>query len=382
MSEMLKSEQVVVLGQSQRQGELYEQAVRDLNAVISVKNKYEHILQHMDTCVFLVDQAGFVSFVNIPMAKLLKVSRALLTGCDLKTLLRHPLIPRSRRKLIYRVYIEMFQRRRTYYEFSDSDNRHYLVTVTYPDELDGDYLISVKDVTDFRRIEQSAYRNDKLAMLGKIAAAIAHEIRNPLTSVRGFIQLLQPYLAKVGKEEYGNVIVQEIDRANEIIHEFLNSSKPSAPVIVDTDVTSLLKEVILLTESSALLAGCEIRLEHADEALLRVDAKQIKQVLLNVVKNAVEAIKGSDNDGRGIVRITCHKAGSYAQISVQDNGRGMDAVTQSRLFDPFFTTKEEGTGLGLAVCYRIIKNHSGFVQVESEPGMGTTILVVLPLKPR
>ena len=103
------------------------------------------------------------------------------------------------------------------------------MTVTYGDQMDGDFLFSVKDVSDYKQIEQTAYQNDKLAMLGRISASIAHEIRNPLTAIRGFIQLLRPHLLQLGKDEYARIILTEIDRANDIIYEFLNSSKPSAP---------------------------------------------------------------------------------------------------------------------------------------------------------
>lgn len=151
--------------------------------------------------------------------------------------------------------------------------------------MDGDFLLSVKDVSDFKRIEQTAYQNDKLAMLGKISAAIAHEIRNPLTAIRGFIQLLRPHLVELGKDEYARIILTEIDRANDIIHEFLNSSKPSAPQKSTVSVSSLLKEVVLLTESEAVMKGCQMMLHAPEEELLvSIDVKQIKQVLLNIIK--------------------------------------------------------------------------------------------------
>jgi signal transduction histidine kinase len=269
--------------------------------------------------------------------------------------------------------------RRFHGEFQDVNGRFLLVSISQIDELDGDYLVSVKDVSEYKQIEQTAFQNDKLAMLGKIAAAIAHEIRNPLTSIRGFIQLLNPYLKEIGKQEYGRIILSEIDRANDIIYEFLNSSKPSAPMKQKVLVGSLLKESILLSESEALMKGCELHSEIFDHLLtVSVDVKQIKQVLLNIMKNAMDAIVEVKEERKGRIDISARREGKYTLISIRDNGKGMQKTTLNRLFDPFFTTKEEGTGLGLSVSYRIIRNHGGTIQVDSQLNEGTEFLIYLP----
>lgn len=350
------------------------------NSFQSVASKYENVLQHMDSGIVLFDSEGYISFVNVLMGRYLGVPRRSLLGLDLPGLASFPGLSRSFRKLVVKLHREMFLYRLRYHEVIDEHGRHFLVTATYGEELDGDILISVKDVTEFKKIEQSAYQNDKLAMLGKIAAAIAHEIRNPLTSIRGFMQLLRPHLVQLGKEEYARIVIDEIDRANDIIYEFLNSSKPSTPVKKEVHVDSLLKEVKLLFESEAILKGCDIELSPIDPALtVCVDVKQAKQVLLNIVKNSLDAIGGSTKAQRGMIGISAVKQSSKVMIMVQDNGTGMDYHTQSKLFDPFFTTKLEGTGLGLAVCYRIIKNHGGHIQVDSDIGTGTRFKITLPL---
>ncbi|TNJ60651.1 PAS domain-containing protein [Paenibacillus hemerocallicola] len=350
------------------------------NSFQSVASKYENVLQHMDSGIVLFDSEGYISFVNVLMGRYLGVPRRSLLGLDLPGLASYSGLSRSFRKLIVKLHREMFLYRLRYHEVIDEHGRHFLVTATYGEELDGDILISVKDVTEFKKIEQSAYQNDKLAMLGKIAAAIAHEIRNPLTSIRGFMQLLRPHLVQLGKEEYARIVIDEIDRANDIIYEFLNSSKPSTPVKKEVHVDSLLKEVKLLFESEAILKGCDIELSPIDPALtICVDVKQAKQALLNIVKNSLDAIGGSTKAQRGMIGISAVKQSSKVMIMVQDNGTGMDYHTQSKLFDPFFTTKLEGTGLGLAVCYRIIKNHGGHIQVDSDIGTGTQFKITLPL---
>lgn len=350
------------------------------DSLIELKNKYENVLQHLDSGIALFNASGCVSFVNMKMARLIGVPRKALIGHHLFELLQSKNIPRRVRKSLLHMYREMVDYRTPYYELISPQGRHLLVTITYEDELGGDVLISVKDVTEFKRIEQAAYQNDKLAILGKISASIAHEIRNPLTSIRGFIQFLKPDFVALGKQEYAEIILSEIDRANQIIYEFLNASKPTAPVVSRIQVASLLKEVMLLFESDALLNQYKIEVEPVDPDMhIAVDVRQVKQVLMNIVKNAVEAVMakpGSD----GFIRITAERERSWIKISVHDNGNGMDVDTVSRLFDPFFTTKQEGTGLGLSVSYRIIKNHGGKIDVRSKPGEGTTFTIRLAEK--
>jgi len=350
------------------------------HSVQSVKNKYENMMQHMDCGIAIFDQHGYLSFINIEMSKLLRIPRRLLVGCNLKSLLLHPSLKLGVRRMILNVYKQMWQYRLPFHEIMSPDGAHLLVSATYGEELNGDMLISVKDVTEFKRIEQTAYQNDKLAMLGKISAAIAHEIRNPLTSIRGFIQLLHKDLAKLNKQQYGEIILSEIDRANNIIHEFLNSSKPTSPVKQDVTVHSLLQEIVLLSESEAMLKGCMLEnVPSRDDLHLWVDVKQIKQVLLNIVKNALDAIAfNRSTPGRITIRSGIKE--QEALISITDNGPGMDQKTLAKLFEPFFTTKESGTGLGLSVCYRIIRNHGGTIHVKSSVGEGTEFLIKLPMK--
>lgn len=364
----------------QKFSEMREMLFRSNRSFEMVKNKYENVLQHMDSGIALFDSDGILSFINVQMAKLLDIPRQMLLGCSMKEILRHKQLSVTTKRTILRLYKEMFLRRSRYYEFQHKDGKHLLVTVTYGDQLEGDYLISVKDVSEYKQIEQTALQNDKLAMLGKIAAAIAHEIRNPLTSIRGFIQLLRPYLLQVGKEEYARIILTEIDRANDIIYEFLNSSKPSAPMKQSVSINSLIKEVVLLTESESLLRNCEISAEcHAKDLFVSIDVKQVKQVILNIIKNALDAIEEIQLERRGRIEVIGRSDGKYAEIRIKDNGKGMDKGTMSRLFDPFFTTKQLGTGLGLSVSYRIIRNHGGAIRVDSQAGVGTEFMIYLPL---
>ncbi|GGG04448.1 ATP-binding protein [Paenibacillus abyssi] len=370
-------------GETTEFSEMKELLYKSNRSTQYVKNKYENVLQHMDSGIAIFDSDGILSFVNLQMAKMMDIPRKMLLGCNISGILSHPQLKRSTKRMILSLYKDIVRRRCRYYEIQDASGRHLLITVTFGDQLDGDYLISVKDVSDYKLIEQTAYQNDKLAMLGKISAAIAHEIRNPLTSIRGFIQLLRPHLLQLGKEEYARIILMEIDRANEIINEFLNSSKPTAPMKQEVSVVSLLKEVILLSESEALMKGCVIQFESYDQQpRVSIDVKQVKQVILNILKNALDAIAEMaelDGERKGRIDLIVKQDVSHAIITIRDNGKGMDRNTMNRLFDPFFTTKASGTGLGLAVSYRIIRNHGGFIKLDSSIGEGTEFNIYLPL---
>ncbi|GGA38095.1 ATP-binding protein [Paenibacillus physcomitrellae] len=346
------------------------------------KNKYENVLQHLDNGIILFNCEGQITFANSLIASLLRLQPQEMIGCTIRQLLTPSHLRRSEWKWLFQVYREIMHKHKTRFEIRDDYGKYWMVSVTYTEDLDGDLLISFKDISDYKQIEQTASHNDKLAILGKISAAIAHEIRNPLTAIRGFIQLLRPHLLQLGKDEYARIILMEIDRTNDIIHEFLNSSKPSSPSTPEKAVlrvTSLLRQTVLLTESEALMKDCEISLQsEQEEMMISIDAKQIKQVFLNLIKNAMDAIE--EIEGRkGEIQIQAKSEGANAVISIRDNGSGMEQARLKRLSDPFFTTKEKGTGLGLSESYRIIQNHGGSIKVESSIGVGTTFIISLPL---
>ncbi|MFD2114433.1 ATP-binding protein [Paenibacillus yanchengensis] len=360
-------------------------AIRELHIIKDpftekIKNKYENVLQQMDNGIALFDSKGRLTFANNQLMKLLQIPDKLLYGLTMKQLLFHSELDSSLKLIMIEVYREMVLKERTSYEFRYVDGRQLEATLTCGDPLEGDYLFSLKDVSEFRLVEQSALQNEKLAMLGKISASIAHEIRNPLTSIRGFIQLIRPYLYDIGKEDYARIILSEIDRANDIIHEFLNSSKPSAPMKENASINSLLHDAIVLIDGQALMQNCELIFNQlVTDLFVSIDVKQMKQVVLNILRNALEAVQMTDEFHRSKVTVEVNSNGNFAEITIQDNGKGMDKATMSKLFEPFYTTKSTGTGLGLSVSERIIRNHGGSIRVNSIENCGTVFVISLPL---
>lgn len=342
---------------------------------------YEDVLENIDSGIMLFDEDGVISFVNKQMYGLLELNRYSLVGYTISHLLSNARLSRFKKKQVVQAVREMIYKGKSSYEFLDEYGRYWKVTLCCGEQMKGNYLFTVKEISDYKLIEQTAYQNDSLAMLGKLSASIAHEIRNPLTAIRGFIQLLNPHLQQLGKHEYAKIILAEIDRANDIIHEFLTSSKPSAPQVGMISVSALLKEVVLLTESEALMNGCEINLHTLQgDMMISGDVKQMKQVVLNMIRNAMEAVVDKRSDElMGKIEVGARREGAEVRIFISDNGKGMDIRTMDRLFKPFFTTKENGTGLGLSVSDRIIKNHGGDISVSSRVNEGTSFVISLPL---
>ncbi|NNV06564.1 nitrogen regulation protein NR(II) [Geobacillus sp. C56-T2] len=228
-------------------------------------------------------------------------------------------------------------------------------------------------------LQEQSLRHDQLNTVAKIAASIAHEIRNPLTSVRGFVQLMRPYLDQIGKGSYVDVVLSEIDRANQIIYDLLHLSKPTQGERQAVALAPLMEEVVLFCQSDLLIHRCAITCDTPDEPIVVVaNAKQLKQVLLNMIRNSMEAIaEAGRTDGH--IRLSLQATERYAQITIRDNGTGIPPDRLERLFQPFFTTKQKGTGLGLSVCKKIIEEHGGDIYVQSELGQGTTFILLLPL---
>lgn len=238
--------------------------------------------------------------------------------------------------------------------------------------------IFLKDMTNVRSLENQIRRSERLAMIGQIAAGTAHEIRNPLTSIKGFLQVLENTLMmhRLTKEyEYTKIMLEEIERINHLVGEFLLLSKEREMTFSKIQLKELLKSVMPMVQNEALLNGIE--LECADftfAPMIYGDKEMVKQVCLNLCKNAIEAM---GDKGKLTVTYDVHRNEKMVCINFKDNGPGIPLYALDKIFEPFFTTKDTGTGLGLSVCQSIIHDMGGKIRVTSK-GYGTTFHVYLP----
>ncbi|TKC19252.1 two-component system sensor histidine kinase NtrB [Robertmurraya kyonggiensis] len=226
-----------------------------------------------------------------------------------------------------------------------------------------------------KEFDEMSLQTSYLANVGQLAAGIAHEIRNPLTTIKGFIQLMKPYLVEIEKEEYAKIALEEIERANTILYEFLNAAKPHVNAAKQVEVNRLVKEIAILFEGEAHLKNISICTKLAPEnPSLFLEEHQLKQVLVNLVKNAFEAVPATG----GEIGLNTEVRNELVLIRIEDNGCGMSDETVRRIFTPFYTTKATGTGLGLSVCNDIIHQLGGEIEIKSQPGVGTDLLIYLP----
>lgn len=236
-------------------------------------------------------------------------------------------------------------------------------------------MMMLRDVTERKEMELQLRKSDTLNVVGELAAGIAHEIRNPMTALKGFIQLLQGSIDG-DYSMYFNVIMSELKRIESIITEFLVLAKPQAVQYKQNDICKIMQDTIDLISAQAMMHNVQI-IADFERALPPVycEPNQLKQVFINILKNAIEVMpKGGD------ITVRIARAGCHVRISITDQGCGIPKDKIKKLGEPFYTTKERGTGLGLMVSYKIIEEHQGKIDVESEVGVGTTFHITLPIE--
>jgi len=240
-----------------------------------------------------------------------------------------------------------------------------------------------RDVSEQHALTDKMVQADKLVLLGQLSAGVAHELRNPLAAVNLNLQVLKRKTPRDNPEyTYVDMALQGVERISKIVDVTLNFSRPAMPDVQRIEINQLIPNVLELTHSSIRKKDIIIDLD-LDDSIPKVsaDSKQMQQVFINLITNAVDAI-----DVKGKIEISTYREdgqknneGSYVVVSVKDNGIGMPPEELTKIFNPFFTRKSEGTGLGLPITQRILHQHNGIVDVESQKGVGTTFYIKLPI---
>jgi len=244
-------------------------------------------------------------------------------------------------------------------------------------QTNGEYYWSaiIRDLTERKKTQELLLNSEKLSIAGQLAAGIAHEIRNPLTAIKGFHQLMKS--ESNGKPYYFDILSDEMNRIELILNELLLLAKPQAMKLKQAEVRGLLEQVCALMEPQVHLHNIEVEVKCEPDVprFIPCDENQIKQILINFLKNAIEAMPNG-----GQIQITVHLHGEdRIRLRIIDQGEGIPEDKLKKIGEPFYTTKEKGTGLGFMVCRKIVEDHRGTLTISSKVNEGTTVEVVLPV---
>ncbi len=239
----------------------------------------------------------------------------------------------------------------------------------------------IRDVTEIKDLNEEVARHKRLVALGKLSAGIAHEIRNPLSSIRGLAQFVYNSFSKSDeRKEDLNTIIQEVDRLNKLVAQVLDYAKLKVLNLASFSLSNLINKIVELFKQEIKNKQIKFNLEISpDISLIQADEDQIRQILMNIIINAIQAITE-----KGEIKIKTEKSllkGKPAiKLIIEDNGIGIVDKDLNQIFDPFFSTKEKGSGLGLSIVYKLVEGHQGEIKVESKEGEGTKFIIFLPQK--
>jgi len=237
-------------------------------------------------------------------------------------------------------------------------------------------ILLFRDITEIKRLEAEVERSRRLASLGGLAAGVAHEIRNPLSSIKGFAtHFRERFVDAPGEREAAEVMIREVDRINRVITQLIELARPLKMNIVPVSLPVVIRQALALIENEAAKKGVAVQTEvPAGKWEISIDADRMTQVFLNLFLNALEAMETG-----GELRVSLFGQEEKAiRVTIADTGRGIPAADLPRVFDPYFTTRAAGTGLGLAICHKIVEAHHGEIFLESEAGKGTKVVLILP----
>lgn len=347
----------------------------------------EDILESLAEGVVAVGTDMRVCVFNQSAEKITEVSRSLVLGKPLDACFRRN--PRLA-EMLGKTLVEG----RLFAEYEERISRRVTgdtipVSMTTSQVLDPDGRLTgavaiIKDLSGIKSLEAGSLRKERLAYIGTFAASLAHEIKNPLSGIRGAAQLLGRRVTDPSLGEYTEVIMKEADRLNIILNDMLDFARPARLNKAPVNIHQVLDSVVLLLAEGAAPA---VFVKNYDPSIPEVlgDENQLKQVFLNLIKNAKEAVAPP-----GFIHITTRAItefhlverggdGRMISVEVRDNGPGIKPEDLERIFTPFFTTKPSGSGLGMAISLKIVKEHGGLLRIDSEPGKGTCVSVCLPV---
>lgn len=264
-------------------------------------------------------------------------------------------------------------------EVTGKDGRRYnLLITTSPVLGTNHYILVQRDITEFKNLEKQLYNSQKLAALGQLSAGIAHEIRNPLSSIKMSLQILTKRMNPEGNDlKRFRIAEKEVEHLEMLVNDILAFAKPVEPKKVPVDLSRVLEQALALSEKGITDKKIEVQTEFADVSQVKVDAAMMTDAFINIIRNAVEAL--NDNGKINVTLRYTYESRQSVAVIIEDNGSGIDAEDIPHLFNPFFTRKNYGTGLGLSLVKKIVDSHQGMIDVFSKKNEGTKVFIVLPV---
>jgi two-component system, sporulation sensor kinase A len=330
--------------------------------------RIHNILESISDGFVAIDSEARFIFVNRAAVKILKTSRDKLLGYVCEEVLPEFITPELLR---YFEIVKQENRAVKFEMYSENLEATFAIRMYPIEDIISIYFL---DITEQKKMEEWLKKTEKLSLVGQLAAGVAHEIRNPMTSIRGFMQLVKS--TKEFKDFYIDIILSELERTEAIIYEFLSLAKPNETTGMEkTSINGILDNVIHLLEAQALIHGVKIINNTEEENhVIECNGNQMKQVFLNIIQNAIEASSKNNSIHVFLKAIDDNSI----LIRIVDEGCGISSDRLPKLGEPFYSTKEKGTGVGLLVTYKIIEGHQGKLNFTSEEGKGTTVDIVLP----
>lgn len=358
-------------------GEIAQSANAMANSLREARSFTENVLDSISDGVITVDNYGVVTLLNPAAQRIVEL--------DPKTTLNRPYrdaiadVPFNS-PILYTLETGIH---RTGFEIDypvREGTRHLSTSSSVIRNADGESLgvaAFIRDMTEKKQMQSHMERAEQLAALGELVAGVAHEVRNPLTAIRGFVQYLQEGATPEEREEYTGIILKEVDSINRVIRQLLSFAKPTPQHYQMVNIPDLVQDALILVRTRGTSGRIDFLLQIAEDLPeIEVDGELIKQVLLNLLLNAVQAIPD-----RGTIEISSRLASDgRVEVEISDSGVGVSAENQEKIFAPFFTTKPTGTGLGLSIVQRIVAAHNGEIAIRSLEGEGTVITLVFPVR--
>lgn len=330
------------------------------------EERYRCLIEHSRDAIFVVNPEGRYIEANPAACRMLGVSRPELMLMSIGNILAPE---------FFTTGLKMFEvlksQGHVFGELTlmDSEGRYIPGEINAAVLPDGNCLGTVRDISERKQLERKMARLDRLNLVGQMAAALGHEIRNPMTVVRGFLQMMKSRGEYSKDKQYFDLMIEELDRANSIITDFLSVAKSKPVILEKRNLNRIVRSLYQLIEASVFNSGNNIALQLDEVPDLPLDEKEIRQLILNLVSNGLEAMSSG-----GIITLKTYREGDEVVLSVQDQGKGINREILDKIGTPFLTTKDTGTGLGLAVCYGIAARHNALIDIRTG-NTGTTFFI-------